>query len=131
MTMTKHIGVAVGMNTIERIDQVRELADFFGFRLGRRLHSSFGDNIDVISLYPKDSRLPIYSRDSCLFTGSLSDIENFLDGIRWARKYDDMIGAMSDKRREQYEAKEVARIERIQYNKAKAETFKILKEESC
>lgn len=131
MTMSKHVGVAIGMNTIERIDYVREQADSFGFRLGRRPHSSFGDNIDVISLYPKDNRLPIYSRESCLFTGSLSDIENFLDGIRWARKYDDMIGAMSDKRREQYEGKEVARIERIMFNKAKAETFKILKEESC
>jgi hypothetical protein len=39
-----------------------------------------------------------------------------------------MIGATSDKRREQYEAKEVARLERIVYNKAKAETFKVLKD---
>jgi hypothetical protein len=39
-----------------------------------------------------------------------------------------MIGATSDKRREQYEAKEVARQERIKYNKARAETFKILKD---
>jgi hypothetical protein len=128
--MNKHVGAAVGMNMIERIDQVRELADFFGFRLDRRPHSGFGDSgIDVIALYPKDSRLPTYSRDACLFTGSLSDVENFLDGIRWARKYDNMIGATSDKRREQYEAKEVARLERIVYNKAKAETFKILKKE--
>lgn len=128
----KHIGVAVGMNIIERIDSVRELAEFYGFRMGRRQHYGFEDsNTDVISLYPKDDRLPTYSRDTCLFTGSLSDVENFLDGVRWARKYDNMIGAMSDKRREQYEAKEVARLERIVYNKAKAETFKTLKEEHC
>jgi len=127
--MTKHVGAAVGMNIIERIDYVKELADFFGFRLGRRPHSGFGDSaIDPIALYPKDNQLPTYSRDACLFTGSLSDIENFLDGIRWARNYDNMIGATSDKRREQYEAKEVARLERIVYNKAKAETFKILKD---
>lgn len=127
--MNKHVGIAIGMNIVERIDYVRELADFFGFRLGRRPHSGFGDsNIDTISLYPKDDRLPTYSRDACLFTGSLSDIENFLDGIRWSRNYDNMIGATSDKRREQYEAKEVARLERIVYNKAKAETFKILKD---
>jgi hypothetical protein len=42
-----------------------------------------------------------------------------------------MIGATSDKRREQYEAKEVARLAKIQYNKERAETFKILKQESC
>ena len=126
----KHVGVAVGMDMIERIDRVRDLADFFGFRLGRRPHSGFGDSgIDPIALYPKEDRLPVYSRDACLFTGSLNDVENFLDGIQWARKYDNLIGAMSDKRREQFEAKEVARLERIVYNKAKAETFKTLKKE--
>lgn len=130
--MNKHVGVAIGMNMIERIDYVRELAEFFGFRLGRRPHNGFGDSdIDPIALYPKDNCLLTYSRDTCLFVGSLSDVENFLDGIRWARNYDNMIGATSDKRREQYEAKEVARLERIVYNKAKAETFKILKKESC
>lgn len=125
----KHVGVAVGMNMIERIDSVRELADLFGFRLGRSPHSSYSDNIDTIALYPQGDCLPSYSRDACLFTGSLSDVENFLDGVRWARKYDNLIGAVSDKRREQYEAKEVARLERIVYNRAKAETYKTLKKE--
>lgn len=126
----KQIGVVVGMNVIERIDSVRELADFFGFRLGRRQHYGFEDSsTDVISLYPKDDRLPTYSRDTSLFTGSLSDVENFLDGIRWARKYDSMIGATTDQRRMQYEAKEVARLEKIKFNKDKAETFKTLKKE--
>lgn len=124
------VGVAVGMDMIERVDRVRELAEFFGFRLGRRQHHAFGDaGIDTIALYPKDNRLPTYSRDACLFVGSLNDVENFLDGIRWSRKYDNLIGAMSDKRREQYEDKEVARLERIVYNKAKAETFKTLTKE--
>ena len=121
------VGIAVGMDMIERVDRVRELAEFFGFRLGRRAHSGFGDSgLDVIALYPMDNRLPTYSRDACLFVGSLNDIENFLDGIQWSRKYDNMIGAMSDKRRDQFEAREVARLERIVYNKAKAETFKTL-----
>lgn len=127
-----HVGVAVGMDMIERIDRVRELAEFYGFRLGRRQHHAFADSgTDVIALYPKDNRLPIYSRDTYLFVGSLTAIENFLDGVQWARKYDSMIGAMSDKRREQFEAKEVARLEKIVYNKAKAETFKILKQENA
>lgn len=128
----KQVGIVVGMSIIERIDSVRELAEFFGFRLGRRPHYGFEDSTnDVITLYPKDDRLPTYSRDASLFTGSLSEVENFLDGIRWARKYDNMIGAMTDQRREQYEKKEVARLEKIVYNKAKAETFKTLKEEHC
>ena len=114
----KYVGVAIGMNMIERIDRVRDLADFFGFRLGRRPHSGFGDDgIDVITLYPKDDRLPTYSRDACLFTGSLSDVENFLDGIQWARKYDNLIGATTDQRRTQYEAREVARLAKMKLNK--------------
>lgn len=128
----KHIGVAVGMDMIERIDRARELAEFYGFRLGRRQHHAFTDSgTDVIALYPKDDRLPVYSRDTYLFVGSLSEVENFLDGVQWARKYDNMIGATTDQRREQYEKKEVARLEKIVYNKAKAETFKTLKKEHC
>lgn len=125
----KHVGVVVGMNMIERIDSVRELADFFGFRLGRSPHSSFGDNIDTIALYPKDNSLPTYSRDACLFTGNLNEVENFLDGIRWARQYDKMIGSCTDQRRKQFEDKEVARLAKIQYNKERAETIQILKKE--
>ena len=125
----KHVGVAVGMNMIERIDSVRELADFFGFRLGRTPHSSFDNSIDNIALYPKEDRLPTYSRDACLFTGNLNEVENFLDGIRWARNYDKIIGSCTDQRREQYEAKEVARLAKIKYNKERAETIQILKKE--
>ena len=127
----KHIGVAVGMTMIDRIDRVRELADHYGFRLGQVPYNSYGvtDNIDNIALYPKDERLPVYSRDACLFTGNLSELENFFEGIRWSRNYDQTIGAMSAQRREQYEAKEVARLAKIQYNEERAETFKTLKKE--
>jgi hypothetical protein len=127
----KHIGVAVGMNMIERIDQVRELADHYGFRLDKAPYNTYGvtDNIDNIALYPKDQSLPTYSRDACFFTGNLSELENFFEGIRWSRNYDQMIGAMSVQRREQYEAKEVARLTKIQYNKERAETYKTLKKE--
>jgi hypothetical protein len=127
----KHIGVAVGMDMIDRIDQVRELAEHYGFRLGKVPFNSYGmtDNIDNIALYPRDERLPVYSRDACLFTGNLSEVETFFEGIRWSRYYDQMIGAMSAQRREQYEAKEVARLAKIQYNQERTETYKTLKKE--
>lgn len=127
----KHIGIGVGMNMIERIDRVRELASYFGFRLGRTPYNSYSEteNIDNIALYPKNDKLPSYNRDTCLFSGNLNEVENFFTGINWARNYDQMIGAMSDQRREQYEAKEVARQAKAQYNQEKAETFKTLKKE--
>lgn len=122
--------VAIGMNMIERIDHVRELADFFGFRLGREPHTSYGhgNNIDSIALYPKDERLPCFSRDACLYTGSLGAVEEFLRGIQWARKYDMLIGAATDQRRDQFEKKELARLAKIKYNKEKAATWSILED---
>ena len=125
----KHIGIGVGMNMIERIDNVKILADFFGFRLGRTPYNSYGEteNIDNIALYPKGDSLPPYSRDACLYTGNLNEVENFLDGIRWARQYDKMIGSCTEQRRAQYEAKEVARLAKLKYNKERAETFNTLK----
>jgi hypothetical protein len=127
----KHVGMAVGMSMIDRIDQVREIADHYGFRLGQVPYNSYGatDKIDNIALYPKDERLPVYSRDACLFTGNLSELENFFEGIRWSRNYDQMIGAMSAQRRQQFEAKEIARLAKIQYNQERAETFQTLKKE--
>jgi hypothetical protein len=129
--MSKHIGSAIGMNTIERIDRVRAVVDRLGFRMGKAQYASFGEteNADNIALYPKDDCLPIYSRDACLFTGNLSELEYWIKGLDWARQYDSYLGAVSDKRREQYEAREVARQERIRYNKARAETFNTLKKE--
>jgi hypothetical protein len=113
---------------IERIDRVRASIDRLGFRMGKTPYQAVAD-IDTITLYPKGNCLPVYSRDAALFTGTLLDLERWLAGLDWARQYDSYLGAMSDKRREQYEAKEIARIEKIKYNKAKAETFNTLKKE--
>lgn len=127
----KHIGIGVGMNMIERIDSIRAVVDRLGFRMGKAPYAAYGetDNLDNIALYPKDDCLPIYSRDACVFTGNLVELEYWIKGLDWARQYDSYLGAMSDKRRVQYEEKEVARQERIKYNKAKAETFQTLKKE--
>lgn len=119
----------VGMETIERIDRIREAVNQLGFRMGKAPIAFYDHSSESIALYPKDECLPIYSRDAYVFVGNLSDLEQWLKGVEWARSYDSYLGAMSEKRRQQYEAKEVARQERIKYNKAKAETFKTLKEE--
>lgn len=126
--MSKHIAGVIGLDMIERIDRVRASVDRLGFRMGKTPYQAVAD-IDTITLYPKDNCLPVYSRDAALFTGTLLDLERWLAGLDWARQYDSYLGAMSDKRREQYEAKEIARIEKIKYNKARAETFETLKKE--
>lgn len=119
----------IGIKMIERIDRVRVAVDHLGFRMGKAPTSYYDHTADVIGLYPKDGCLPIYHKDACLFVGTLADLEQWLKGLDWARQYDSYLGACTEKRRQQHEAKEVARQERIRYNKAKAETFKTLKKE--
>ncbi len=127
----KHVGIAVGMNMIERIDSIRAVVDRLGFRMGKPPYATYGepDNIDNIALYPKDNCLPVYNRDAMLFVGNLVELEQWIKGLDWARQYDSYLGVASEQRRAQYEAKEVARQERIKYNKAKAKTFETLKKE--
>lgn len=127
----KHVGIAIGMDTIERIDRVRAVVDRLGFRMGKPPYAAYGEteNVDNIALYPKDDSLPIYNRDACLFTGNLVELEYWIKGVDWARQYDSYLGVANEQRRAQCEAKEVARQERAKYNKAKAETFTTLKKE--
>ena len=117
-----------GMNIYRTLKNLEKQANDLGFRFCFSQYR-FDSNDDVIGLQPLDDHLPVYSRDAELFTGSHSEIICFLRGIEWARKYDEMIRAMPKGRREAYEAKEVARQERIKYNRERAETFKTLKKE--
>lgn len=89
----------------------------------------FDTSTDVFALRPFADQLPIYSRDADLFVGTHTEVRNFLKGVQWARKYNELIGACTTQRIAQYEAKEVARLERIKYNKEKAETFNTLAKE--
>jgi hypothetical protein len=91
----------IGFRDIQRIERVQETARQLGMQLGR---PSFSYDKDVITLYPAgDESLPIYSRDTPLFTGDLDQVESFLTGLQWARNYDKMIRLSTDKRRSKKE----------------------------
>lgn len=59
----------------------------------------WNQDIDWASLAPRDDELPIYARDTELFTGTLEEIEIWLRRLQWARNYDKMIKACDAKRR--------------------------------
>ena len=115
-----------GLKLYRELQDLEEEANRLGFMFA---HYRFNYEADVIALQPMGEQLPTYSRDAQVFAGTHIEVRNFLQGVKWARGYDNMIGAMSDRRRAQYEAREVARLERIRYNKARAETFQTLKKE--
>jgi hypothetical protein len=55
----------------------------------RHYHNDFGD---VVALKPKDQEsVPVYSRDAEVFIGTIDDLEQWLRGVEWARKYDRML----------------------------------------
>lgn len=117
-----------GMNVYIALQELEKRAKALGFKFvcSQRRYDS---NEDLIGLKPLDKELPIYSRDAELFHGNHTEVDLFLRGIEFAHNYNTMTGACTTHRRKQYDAKEVARQERIKYNKEKLETFKTLKKE--
>jgi hypothetical protein len=93
-----------GYSTIVKVRRVEEFANSLGFMFAYPKHQgSFGER-DTLGLRPKDNdSLPIYTRDAELFSGSLHEIECFLNGIKWAREYDYMLKVADNKKRERKE----------------------------
>ena len=89
-----------GYNLVRKIKFLEEECDKLGFKMCQAQHfqKEFGD---LLALKPKDiESLPPYSRDAEIFIGTLNDLERWLQGIEWARKYDRMLfGVKHDEKR--------------------------------
>ena len=79
-----------GYNLIRKIHYLEEECDKLGFMICQARHyiSDFGD---VVALKPKADCLPIYSRDAELFVGTIEQLERWLAGFHFARKYDSLL----------------------------------------
>jgi len=93
-----------GYNLIRKIKFLEEECDKLGFKMcqSHAYENVFGD---VVAIKPKDiESLPPYSRDAEIFIGTLNDLERWLQGVKWARKYDSMLfGVKHDEKRERKE----------------------------
>lgn len=115
-----------GYTTFQRWKRIEESARALGFRIGNPRHGWSRDGQDMVTLFPADNDLPIYSRDADIFTGTFHDVEVWLDGWSRAQAYDQMLGLSTDKKRAAAEVKEVER-QRIAQEKAEQrKTFAIL-----
>jgi hypothetical protein len=100
-----------GWETIQKIKRIEEEIDKLGFKFSRSKHSDWTDNHGGLSLVPKDHEaLPIYTRDAELFVGNLERLEDWINGVRWARQYDMMLKLSDDDKRAKAEQKEKNRI---------------------
>lgn len=76
------------------------------YELGLEIVEPDRSEDQLIKLVPRGDCLPIYARDATIFCGSIEEAIIWMHGVRWARKYDDMIKISSDKTREKSEQKE-------------------------
>jgi hypothetical protein len=96
-----------GWNTIQRVKRIEEEIDKLGFKFAKSKHGDWKDDHGSLSLLPKDHEaLPIYSSDAELFVGNLERLEDWINGVRWAREYDRMLKISDDDKRAKAEQKE-------------------------
>jgi hypothetical protein len=91
-----------GYKTVEQIARLQQDLQDLGMKLGRTPYV-FNDQ-ELASVFPDgDDALPIYTRDAALYTGVLTEICAWVQGIQWARDYDRMLRVSNVKRRQQRE----------------------------
>lgn len=93
-----------GYQDIIRMQRLIKKCDELGFMMAFSKYGSSQALGDVVALKPKDAdALPVYARDAEIFTGTLEQLEVWLNGINWARDYDRMLKVSNDKKRERKE----------------------------
>lgn len=100
-----------GYSTYTRWQRIEEWAQNLGFRLDKPKNGNWGGpgDTDMIALYPAGDSLPIYARETDIFTGTFSQVETFLTGWVRYQQYVDILGAADDQRIKKYEDRERAR----------------------
>jgi hypothetical protein len=88
---------------LQQIKRVEELATSLGFELTAGRDTWQRDGGNLIYLVPLDDKLPHYSRGAEIYQGTIEDISIWLDGLKWAHEYDEMIKLSSDKKRAERE----------------------------
>ena len=103
--------MATGWDDLQRMKRVEAKADELGFVFESSpyaYNSTWVGDVSNNQIYvkPKDDSLPHYSRDTYFFTGSIEQIDYWLQGIEWARNYDQIIKLSDPKKRAAKEQQE-------------------------
>jgi hypothetical protein len=87
-----------GYNQVLFVRKMEERIHVMGFRMAhsRYYQAEYGD---VVSLIPRDDCWPIYARDAEIISGTLESIDQWLNGLEFARNYDDMLKLNSTAKR--------------------------------
>lgn len=101
----------MGYNLLTKIRFLEKEVDQLGLVMAKPKHYHHNDGFgDLVSVIPKDQNsLPVFSRDAEMFIGTLNDLEVWLRGVEWARRYDNILGLSDDKKRNRKEQDELNR----------------------
>jgi hypothetical protein len=94
--------MSLGWVDLERMKRVEAKANELGFKFtsGNSGWVDMGNRTNqMIYVKPKDDCLPHYSRDAQLYWGTLESIETWLEGLQFARNYDETLKLGNDKKR--------------------------------
>ena len=93
--------MTIGWNDLQRIKRVEARANALGFEFANGDAGwASTDVFSSIHVKPAGDLLPIYSRNATFFSGSIESIESWLDGIEWARHYDEVLKLTNNKKRD-------------------------------
>lgn len=97
--------MATNWNTVQKIKRIEAMANKMGFEFspGRDRYIDGGDSIHLV---PLGDALPHYRRGAEIFSGSVEDIGTWLEGLLWARNYDEMLRVSNEKKRTEREQTE-------------------------
>lgn len=96
-----------GYQAVLRIRQLEDQVAKLGMRMAHPKSGYYRTEYgDTVALYPLDQEIPIFSRDAELFVGTLEEMQVWLQGVEWARRYDTMLRISDDKKRTRKEQDE-------------------------
>lgn len=98
-----NIATVAGWHLLRTFREVEERANDLGLKFAPSRYS--GMDFDTIALIPLDEHLPIYNREAEVFQGTLQDINKWLQGVEWARNYDDLMKVSTNEKRQTAERK--------------------------
>jgi hypothetical protein len=118
-----------GYALILKIQALEKQLHDLGMRWGYDKHGSWGDGKfgDTVAVFPQDEELPAYARDAMLFNGSITELQQWLAGVKWARDYDFLIKVSDKNKREKCEVKVRAYQAKVKKEIEQAEMMRVLK----
>lgn len=98
-----NVAMVAGWQLLRDYRSAEERAAKIGLKFAPSKYS--GMEFDTIALVPLDEHLPVYNREAEVFQGTLQDINKWLQGVDWARNYDNIMKVSNDEKRQTAERK--------------------------